>query len=81
MVIDNMIKFYALLFVLSFRSGILKFSSSDKTEIGLKCKRIIDLGRCNYLKNCGYEAELLFYVKSDVTLENVALLAKPRGIS
>lgn len=54
----------------------LKLSSDDKKNIGLKCKRLIDYGRMQYLKKHGYQSELFYYVDSGVTLEDVVLLAK-----
>jgi len=62
------------------RSGVTSFTASEKEEVGLKCKRIIDLGRCNYLKGFNYNTELLYYVSPNVTLENVALLALPSSV-
>eukprot|EP00112_Aurelia_sp_Birch-Aquarium-sp1_P016120 Seg3626.1 transcript_id=Seg3626.1/GoldUCD/mRNA.D3Y31 product=tRNA:m protein_id=Seg3626.1/GoldUCD/D3Y31 len=57
-----------------------KLSSEEKKEIGIKCKRLIDVGRLEYLKKHGYKSKLMYYVDSEVTLENVALLAEPISV-
>uniref|UniRef100_A0A0K8UED4 tRNA:m(4)X modification enzyme TRM13 n=1 Tax=Bactrocera latifrons TaxID=174628 RepID=A0A0K8UED4_BACLA len=49
---------------------------SERERIGDMCKRILDYGRLQYLREHGYEAELKYYVTRDVTLENVCLLAR-----
>ena len=43
--------------------------------VGLKCKRLIDLARLNYLRQNGLETRLLYYVDRATSLENVLLLA------
>lgn len=43
--------------------------------VGLKCKRLLDMARVEYLRENGLRAELLYYVERDVSLENVLLLA------
>lgn len=48
----------------------------DKEEIGRKCKRIIDWGRKTYLEERGFRCLLHFYVKEDVSPENVCLIAQ-----
>ena len=59
------------------RRNDFKLNSDEKKEIGMKCKRLIDAGRLEYLSKRGYETKLMYYVDSKVTLENVALLAEP----
>ncbi|XP_052899712.1 tRNA:m(4)X modification enzyme TRM13 homolog [Anopheles moucheti] len=46
----------------------------QREMVGKKCKRILDIARLNYMVENGYEALLRYYVKSDVTLENVCLI-------
>ena len=43
--------------------------------IGLMSKRIIDIGRTQYLQSIGYNANLAVYVTKDTSLENVMLIA------
>jgi len=51
-----------------------KHSREDKEIIGMKCKRILDYARIQYLCDNGFDASLKYYVKSDVTPENVSLI-------
>lgn len=53
-----------------------KLSLEERQEIGRKCKRIIDMGRIKYLEESGYKCDMISYIKSDVTLENVCLIGK-----
>lgn len=48
----------------------------ERENIGLMARRIIDEGRLAYVKEIftGYNAELIKYVASDISLENVAML-------
>ncbi len=46
-------------------------------EIGLKCKRLIDLARLDFLKEKGLKAWLVYYVDRSTSLENVLLIAMP----
>lgn len=54
----------------------LKLSLEERQEIGRKCKRIIDMGRTKYLEENGYKCDMISYIKSDVTLENVCMIGK-----
>lgn len=53
-----------------------RLSLSERELIGDMCKRILDYGRLQYLREHGFEAELKYYVARDVTLENVCLIAR-----
>ena len=46
-----------------------------KEEIGLKCKRLIDMARVWELRQSGLDARLVYYVDKTVSLENVLLVA------
>jgi tRNA:m4X modification enzyme len=51
----------------------------DKTEkeiVGRKCKRIIDWGRLEYLKNNGYKVSLVHYIPKEFSIENALLIAR-----
>lgn len=48
---------------------------AKRKAVGMKCKRLIDFARICYLEKNGYECFLNRYVGSDVTLENVCLVA------
>lgn len=55
-----------------------KLSIEERIEVGLKARRIIDQGRCDWLKqkldNDIFDVKLIRYVEPSVSLENVALL-------
>lgn len=46
----------------------------EKQKIGWKCKRLLDYARKLYIDNNGFNCSLKYYVKSEVTLENVCLI-------
>ncbi|XP_058444397.1 tRNA:m(4)X modification enzyme TRM13 homolog [Malaya genurostris] len=50
------------------------FTRTEREDIGRKCKRVLDLGRLDYLEQNGFSAQLKFYAKSEITLENVCLI-------
>lgn len=50
-------------------------SYSRRKEIGDKCKRLLDFARICYLEKNGYKCSLKRYVSSDITLENICLVA------
>lgn len=47
---------------------------SQREEVGRRCKRMLDWGRIQYLKENGFEAGLKLYAKAETTLENVCLI-------
>ncbi|KAI9094378.1 methyltransferase TRM13-domain-containing protein [Phlyctochytrium arcticum] len=51
-------------------------SFTDRETLGFQCKRILDYGRLDYVRNMGFEADLLYYVGRDKSLENLALVAR-----
>ncbi|GIY86368.1 tRNA:m(4)X modification enzyme TRM13 homolog, partial [Caerostris extrusa] len=53
----------------------LDLKHEEREFIGIQCKRLIDMGRINFLENEGYDAQLITYIDKSVSLENVALLA------
>ncbi|RHZ50622.1 hypothetical protein Glove_494g4 [Diversispora epigaea] len=58
----------------------LHYSGLDyqtRESLGYKCKRILDFGRYKYLKENGFETELIYYVEPETSLENLALIAIP----
>jgi tRNA:m4X modification enzyme len=48
----------------------------ERESMGRICKRIIDQGRLEYLSSHGFDTELVYYVDSEVSLENTALFAR-----
>ncbi|KAG0346732.1 tRNA:m(4)X modification enzyme TRM13 [Podila humilis] len=54
----------------------LDFDAREK--LGQQCKRLLDIGRLLYLREHGFDAELVYYVDKETSLENLALMATPR---
>lgn len=57
-------------------AGNLNLSQVQREEIGKRAKILLDWGRASYLKECGFDARLVYYVPSTVSLENVCIVAK-----
>ncbi|XP_055585721.1 tRNA:m(4)X modification enzyme TRM13 homolog [Uranotaenia lowii] len=57
-------------------SDTLKYglTRAEREMIGYKCKRVLDWGRIRYLESNGFTANLKYYAKKDITLENVCLI-------
>uniref|UniRef100_A0A3P9IRP6 tRNA:m(4)X modification enzyme TRM13 n=1 Tax=Oryzias latipes TaxID=8090 RepID=A0A3P9IRP6_ORYLA len=56
-------------------------SAGEREKIGRLCKRLIDSGRCHFLKSQGFSSRLTCYTDQGVTLENVLLTAVPSSSS
>jgi len=51
-------------------------SKSDEREvIGRKAKTLLNWGRLVFLKSVGFQAELLYYISTDISLENMCVVA------
>ncbi|KAF6718741.1 tRNA:m(4)X modification enzyme TRM13-like [Oryzias melastigma] len=59
------------------RKRTLFLSAAEREKIGHLCKRLIDSGRCDFLKSRGFSSRLTCYTDRQVTLENVLLTAVP----
>ena len=55
------------------------YVSHPNEEIGLKCKRLIDMARLDYLRENGLKTWLVYYVDRSTSLENVLLIAGPKS--
>ncbi|KAI8605742.1 methyltransferase TRM13-domain-containing protein [Dissophora ornata] len=58
-------------------SHIPTLDSQARERLGQQCKRLLDIGRVRYLKENGFDAELVYYVDKETSLENLALMAVP----
>ncbi|KAL3267138.1 hypothetical protein HHI36_011278 [Cryptolaemus montrouzieri] len=58
----------------------LGLSAKEKTDIGWKCKNLINWARMKFVQDVGFESSLCYYVKPDVTPENVCIIAKKKNI-
>jgi len=59
------------IFALSIELGL----SCGGAGLGRACQRIIDYGRCDYLKGRGFKVDLFHYVPPDVTPQNALIVA------
>ena len=50
-------------------------TAEEREEVGYKCKKLIDMGRLRYVQDHGFDVRLVKYTTSELSLENVALLA------
>lgn len=57
------------------RTGL---SKTDQEFLGRQCKRLIDTGRTQFLREHGFNARLQIYTKTEMSLENVVLVATPK---
>jgi len=62
-------------------SSNIALDFQGREKLGLQCKRLLDIGRVRYLKEHGYDAELVYYVDKETSLENLALMAVPTATS
>lgn len=51
-------------------------TAEEKRIYGIKCKRFIDIGRIKYMNENSYNSRLSFYVKDNVTPENVLFISE-----
>lgn len=56
------------------RYNRLNLEHEEREEIGIRCKRLIDIGRVDYLRRNEYQVELVHYIDKVTSLENVALI-------
>ncbi|KAG0046214.1 tRNA:m(4)X modification enzyme TRM13 [Gryganskiella cystojenkinii] len=62
-------------------SHIPTLDFQGREKLGLQCKRLLDVGRVRFLKENGFDAELVYYVDKETSLENLALMAVPSASS
>ena len=53
-----------------------RLTSQEKTALGFKVKRIIDMGRCLFLAEQGYQALIEEYCGIDLSPENLVIIIK-----
>jgi len=53
-------------------------AAEECEQVGRECKRLLDYGRVMWLREHGFEAELVHFCGSDVSPENCLLLAWPQ---
>ncbi|XP_020284702.1 tRNA:m(4)X modification enzyme TRM13 homolog [Pseudomyrmex gracilis] len=63
------------------KNVIDQFSKLDEREIiGRKAKILLNWGRLVFLQSVGFQAELFHYISTDVTLENMCIVATRKHI-
>eukprot|EP00667_Euglena_gracilis_P011219 EG_transcript_11444 len=50
------------------------WSVEERRQFGLRCKRVLDHGRVQYLQRAGYHCRLVYFVAPECSLENTLLL-------
>lgn len=56
--------------------NVYQFSKLYEREfIGRKAKTLLNWGRLVFLQNVGFQAELFYYVSTDISLENMCIVA------
>ncbi|KAI4477690.1 hypothetical protein M0804_012518 [Polistes exclamans] len=58
------------------RSNEKSMDSNERQLIGYKVKTLLNWGRLEYLKSIGFEGSLFRYISSEVSLENMCIVAK-----
>jgi hypothetical protein len=53
-----------------------ELTTDAKSTWGWRAKRILDVGRVEYLKKLGYETKFEYYVNPSVSLENILMISK-----
>jgi tRNA:m4X modification enzyme len=53
-------------------------SPKQKSELGFKCKRILDTGRALWMEANGYKTSLIYYVDREVSPENCLMICTER---
>ncbi|KOC67036.1 tRNA guanosine-2'-O-methyltransferase TRM13 like protein [Habropoda laboriosa] len=57
------------------RINIKNLTSSEREKIGRKVKLLLNWGRLEYLKNVGFQSNLVYYTTTDISLENMCIVA------
>lgn len=47
-----------------------------REQVGRRAKQLLDWGRVLYLRDCGFDARLCYFVPTTVSPENVCIVAK-----
>ncbi|XP_047515556.1 tRNA:m(4)X modification enzyme TRM13 homolog isoform X5 [Pieris napi] len=57
-------------------SGQRDLSRQRREEVGRRAKAVLDWGRVLYLKECGFDARLTYFIPDSVSPENLCIVAK-----
>jgi hypothetical protein len=59
--------------------GGVEVDVERRVAIGRACRRLIDYGRLQFLRRLGFRAEVVYYCHTELTPENVLLIAWREG--
>ncbi|XP_053994210.1 tRNA:m(4)X modification enzyme TRM13 homolog [Hylaeus volcanicus] len=57
------------------RIGAKNLTSSERERIGQKVKSLLNWGRLKFLESIGFQSKLIYYTTTDVSLENMCIVA------
>ncbi|XP_076760004.1 tRNA:m(4)X modification enzyme TRM13 homolog [Xylocopa sonorina] len=62
------------------RTNVKTLAAKEKEDIGRKVKSLLNWGRLEYLKSVGFQSNLIYYTTTDVSLENMCIIAMKNEI-
>ncbi|KAF3421481.1 hypothetical protein E2986_05528 [Frieseomelitta varia] len=57
------------------KTDVKNLSSNEREKIGRKVKSLLNWGRLEYLKKIGFRSDLIYYTTTDISLENMCIVA------
>ena len=61
--------------------GVDAFATTSRADTGRRVKDLLDEGRASFLREAGYDANLVRYVDASITPENVLVVGRHRGVT
>ncbi|XP_003706604.1 tRNA:m(4)X modification enzyme TRM13 homolog [Megachile rotundata] len=62
------------------RTNIRTLTANDRENIGRKVKMLLNWGRLEYLRSVGFQSNLIYYTTTEVSLENMCIIATKNEI-
>ncbi|CAL7935564.1 unnamed protein product [Xylocopa violacea] len=62
------------------RTNVKTLTTREREEIGRKVKSLLNWGRLEYLRSVGFQSNLIYYTTTDVSLENMCIIATKNEI-
>lgn len=66
--------------IIFFRTDVKNLSSNEREKIGQKVKSLLNWGRLEYLKKVGFRSDLIYYTTTNISLENMCIVATKHGM-
>ncbi|XP_026673089.1 tRNA:m(4)X modification enzyme TRM13 homolog [Ceratina calcarata] len=57
------------------RTNVKTLTPEERETIGRKVKSLLNWGRLEYLKSAGFQCNLIYYTTTDISLENMCIIA------